>query len=56
VAATVKKERRSIFFTVFFFFMIVLRYSLALPAPPPVAPGRAEASCAARWIACRILK
>jgi hypothetical protein len=56
VAATVKKERRSIFFT-FFFFMTVLPYSLALPAPPPeLAPGRALASCAALWMAWRILK
>ncbi len=39
----------------FFFFMTVLPYSLALPAPPPdVAPGRADASCAARWIAWRM--
>ena len=43
------------FFTVFFFFMIVLPY-LALPAPPPDAPGRADASCAARWMAWRILR
>ena len=43
------------FSSVFFFFMIVLPY-LALPAPPPDAPGWADASCAARWIAWRILK